>query len=329
VRKLATVMVAFLVLAPAAAASGGYVEVVDAAGHVLASATGPSFDYPADGTLVHVGHAVVGPAGVELNDVSVLGGAVSAQTIVLPRGTKAIRIVDLVGGGRQLAPRPDTLVPLGSSGYLVVAQQAVLQGSVGRVGLRVVLQANTFGATAGTQLLVGLPFSPQAGRSLADARAPSPLAVLGFASGAAVAAFVPAPGGLGAIGSGTGTLGERAVTIAGKVLGVAYRWGGAEPFTGFDCSGLEMYVYAQLGIPLTHYTGAQFGEGVPVAPGALEPGDLVFFDGSAAGPQHEGIYIGEGRFIHAPHTGDVVRIASLADPQYGLRYVGAVRPSVP
>src|SRR6266536_1587692 len=281
-------MVAFLVLAPAAAASGGYVEVVDAAGHVLASATGPSFDYPADGTLVHVGHAVVGPAGVELNDVSVLGGAVSAQTIVLPRGRKAIRIVDLVGGGRQLAPRPDTLVPLGSSGYLVVAQQAVLQGSVGRVGLRVVLQANTFGATAGTQLLVGLPFSPQAGRSLADARAPSPLAVLGFASGAAVAAFVPAPGGLGAIGSGTGTLGERAVTIA-----------------------------------------EQFGEGVPVAPGALEPGDLVFFDGSAAGPQHEGIYIGEGRFVHAPHTGDVVRIASLADPQYGLRYVGAVRPSVP
>jgi cell wall-associated NlpC family hydrolase len=90
-----------------------------------------------------------------------------------------------------------------------------------------------------------------------------------------------------------------------------------------------MFVYAQLGIQLTHYTGAQANEGVPVARGELEPGDLVFFDAGPRGPQHEGIYIGAGRFIHAPHTGDVVKISSLGDPRYGLRYAGAVRPTEP
>jgi cell wall-associated NlpC family hydrolase len=61
----------------------------------------------------------------------------------------------------------------------------------------------------------------------------------------------------------------------------------------------------------------------------LAPGDLVFFDANLAlGPQHEGIYIGEGRFIQAPHTGDVVKISSLDDPAYGLSFVGAVRPYV-
>jgi peptidoglycan DL-endopeptidase CwlO len=89
-----------------------------------------------------------------------------------------------------------------------------------------------------------------------------------------------------------------------------------------------MYVYAQLGVHLFHYTGTQFQEGMPVPIEALQPGDLVFFDRTAAGPQHEGIYIGNGEFIQAPHTGDVVKISSLTGPQYGLRYVGAVRPYV-
>ena len=86
-----------------------------------------------------------------------------------------------------------------------------------------------------------------------------------------------------------------------------------------------MYVYGQLGIPLTHYTGAQLHEGTPVPPEALQPGDLVFFDAGAFGiPGHEGMYIGGGLFIEAPHTGAVVRISSLN--RYANRYVGAVRP---
>jgi cell wall-associated NlpC family hydrolase len=87
-----------------------------------------------------------------------------------------------------------------------------------------------------------------------------------------------------------------------------------------------MYVYAQLGVSLTHYTGSQFYEGVRVPPDQLEPGDLVFFEPSARGPQHEGMYIGGGQFIQAPHTGDVVKISSLSEPSYLFGYVGAVRP---
>ena len=84
-------------------------------------------------------------------------------------------------------------------------------------------------------------------------------------------------------------------------------WGGASP-SGFDCSGLTMYVYAQLGIGLDHYTGSQCNAGPHVSISQLQPGDLVFF---YAGHDHVGIYMGGGLFIHAPHTGDVVEISSL------------------
>ena len=84
-------------------------------------------------------------------------------------------------------------------------------------------------------------------------------------------------------------------------------------------------MYSRLGISLGHYTGTQIHEGTPVPPSQLAPGDLVFFDASVFGtPGHEGMYIGGGMFIQAPHTGDVVRISSLAS--YADRYVGAVRP---
>jgi cell wall-associated NlpC family hydrolase len=110
------------------------------------------------------------------------------------------------------------------------------------------------------------------------------------------------------------------VGIAMQYLGVPYVWGGASP-GGFDCSGLVMYVYAQVGVSLPHYTGAQWGVGVPVAYSDLQPGDLVFFDGLG----HVGIYIGGGEFIHAPHTGDVVRIDSLSEGWYAATYDGARR----
>jgi cell wall-associated NlpC family hydrolase len=115
------------------------------------------------------------------------------------------------------------------------------------------------------------------------------------------------------------TLGGQAVAIAEQYLGVPYVWGGASP-SGFDCSGLTMYVYAQLGVSLPHNAAAQYGMGTPVPRDALEPGDLVFFDGLG----HVGIYVGGGSFIHAPHTGDVVRISSMTG-WYSSNYVGARR----
>lgn len=111
------------------------------------------------------------------------------------------------------------------------------------------------------------------------------------------------------------------VAIAMEYLGVPYQWGGASPETGFDCSGFIMYVYAKVGVGLPHYAAAQYGYGVPVSKDELEPGDLVFFDGLG----HNGIYIGAGQFIHAPHAGDVVKISGLSDPWYAATWVGARR----
>jgi cell wall-associated NlpC family hydrolase len=122
------------------------------------------------------------------------------------------------------------------------------------------------------------------------------------------------------------SLGTQAVAIAEQYLGIPYVWGKADPASGFDCSGLTMYVYAQLGIQLTHFAAAQFGQGMPVDPAQLQPGDLVFFEPRSSGPGHVGIYIGGDSFIAAPHSGDVVKISSLTDAASGLGFVGAVRP---
>jgi len=109
------------------------------------------------------------------------------------------------------------------------------------------------------------------------------------------------------------------VGIAMSYLGAPYVWGGASP-SGFDCSGFVMYVFAQVGVSLPHNAAAQYGYGTPVSRGSLQPGDLVFFDGLG----HVGIYVGGNSFIHAPHTGDVVKISSLSG-WYSSTYVGARR----
>jgi len=109
------------------------------------------------------------------------------------------------------------------------------------------------------------------------------------------------------------------VGIAMQYLGIPYRWGGASPSTGFDCSGFVMYVYAQVGVSLPHNAAMQYGYGSAVSRSELQPGDLVFFNGLG----HMGIYIGGNQFIHSPHTGDVVKISSITgwyeDTWYGAR----------
>ncbi len=120
--------------------------------------------------------------------------------------------------------------------------------------------------------------------------------------------YAPPPGKYGGV-----------VGIAMRYLGTPYVWGGASP-AGFDCSGFVMYVFAQVGVSLPHNAAAQYGYGMPVSMGQLQPGDLVFFNGLG----HDGIYIGGGQFIHSPHTGDVVKISSLTG-WYSSTFVGARR----
>jgi cell wall-associated NlpC family hydrolase len=112
----------------------------------------------------------------------------------------------------------------------------------------------------------------------------------------------------------------EAAQLALAYLGVPYLWGGSTP-TGFDCSGLVSYVYAQLGVALPHFAAAQWGFGVAVPTAELQPGDLVFFDKL----DHVGIYLGNDEFIDAPHTGSFVRIDTLSEPWYQKHYVGARR----
>lgn len=115
-------------------------------------------------------------------------------------------------------------------------------------------------------------------------------------------------------------LGDKIVRYAKHFLGVRYVYGGSSPRSGFDCSGFVRYVYQHFGITLAHSSYAQFQAGTRVARGGLKPGDLVFFDGEG----HVGIYIGSGRFIHAPHTGTRVSVASLGG-WYSGDYDGARR----
>ena len=125
-------------------------------------------------------------------------------------------------------------------------------------------------------------------------------------------------GGGGTIVDPGGSGRSAVVGIAQRYLGVPYVWGGAGP-SGFDCSGLTMYCYAQIGIGLSHGATDQQRASKPVPLSALQPGDLVFF-GSASYSHHVGIYVGGGSMIHAPHTGAVVSYGSISGAWIGGRF---------
>jgi cell wall-associated NlpC family hydrolase len=110
------------------------------------------------------------------------------------------------------------------------------------------------------------------------------------------------------------------VTYAASFRGVKYVYGGTNP-SGFDCSGFVQYVYAHFGVSIPRTSQQQYSVGTAVSVSNLQPGDLVFFHDNGSGPGHVGLYIGEGRMIHAPHTGDVVKIAPLEKGLVGARRV--------
>ena len=327
--SLVAVTLAVLFLAPAAFASSTYAKVIGPSGRVLAVGSDSAFNYPSDGSLVHIGSAMTSATGAALTDIQLLGGMVNVSEVdVFGNGRDSLGTI--AAAGRVLTPAPNKLIPLGSLGYLIVDQTAVSGGSVGRVALRLVVQSQATGAAPGTEILIGTPVSQTTAARHSErpgADSFDPLAVLGLSADTPGAVdFVPPPV------LGKGSIGEQAVAIAEQYLGVPYVWGGASPVTGFDCSGLRRsHVYAHLGgqaHPL-HPALHEYFEGLQIPLAQLAPGDLLFFDQNATlGPQHEGIYIGDGRFIQAPHTGDVVKISSLSDPAYGFSFVGAVRPYV-
>ena len=137
---------------------------------------------------------------------------------------------------------------------------------------------------------------------------------------------------LGACGSKpyrpTSQAGERQEVIeaARNMLGVPYRYGGSSPSRGFDCSGLVQYAHSQAGIEVPRTTGEQYRAALPLNRQALRPGDLVFFrTHKHRYVSHVGIYLGKGKFIHAPSSGKQVSIASLKDDYWRKRYTSGGR----
>jgi cell wall-associated NlpC family hydrolase len=119
---------------------------------------------------------------------------------------------------------------------------------------------------------------------------------------------------------------SEALLQALLAIGVDYQYGGNSPVTGFDCSGLVAHVYREAwGIRLPHSTKAQSEAGVPVSLAELQAGDLVFYDTLQRPYSHVGIYLGEGKFVHAPKTGTQVRIESLRSNYWAQRFNGARR----
>lgn len=116
---------------------------------------------------------------------------------------------------------------------------------------------------------------------------------------------------------------------AKKYLGLQYVWGGNSLKTGVDCSGLVQQVFKHFGIDLPRVTYEQIGQGAPVGIKGLRPGDLVFFDtdGSKEGPDHVGIYLGDGKMIHNPRPGKSVEIVNITKGYYMDRFMGGRRIS--
>jgi cell wall-associated NlpC family hydrolase len=116
---------------------------------------------------------------------------------------------------------------------------------------------------------------------------------------------------------------NRVIEIASQQVGVPYVWGGASP-SGFDCSGFVQYVFRAVGITLPRDVRRQYTHGVPVRREDLQPGDVIFFDHL----RHNGIYIGEGRLIHAARSSRSVAIASLSEGWFAHHWIGARRMSI-
>ncbi len=204
---------------------------------------------------------------------------------------------------RDLATQRRLLASIHKSIRTLVAQQAARERRIAREAReRIARQVALARRQAAAQVV-----TPAATAALpAPPAAPSP------------AEPAPAPAPAPAAPTAAPPVHESAASIAARYLGVPYVWGGSSP-SGFDCSGLVAYVYAQLGVSLPHYTVAQWNATLPISTTSLQPGDLVFFDGLG----HVGIYIGGGQFIHAPHTGTVVQIASLSG--YWIEHLDGAR----
>jgi len=118
--------------------------------------------------------------------------------------------------------------------------------------------------------------------------------------------------------------GDRAAFYATKMVGARYRFGGNNPKKGFDCSGLVQYSYKLAGSSVPRNTRYQFQNSRAIHRSELRKGDLLFFNQEGKRFSHVGIYIGNGRFVHAPSSGKRVRVSTLSNP-YWRKHLASTR----
>ena len=313
-----------------------------------ASDLGPS-GYPASASVVAFGSSSVSGSActgttVTLTSVSLFEGAVTATSVVATGGKGTVAGLE-IGGTPVSAVRGQT-IEVGNWGLLTIGEK------FGRVTAPLVLYLlQPHGALgAGTRIAVAFSAASEAAvsprgkrRTTHHSDQPTLTVSQRYAKGSSTGAThrrqakaldlpekQPYPFLIDGRGLAPAVRHNPVVAIAMRYLGIPYQWGGASPKTGFDCSGLVQYVFAQVGVPLVHFAASQYhaAGAVWVSPKRLEPGDLVFFtgsDGTRKEPGHVGIYVDDGYFIDAPHTGAFVRIDSLTDPRFAREYVAAKR----
>jgi cell wall-associated NlpC family hydrolase len=122
-----------------------------------------------------------------------------------------------------------------------------------------------------------------------------------------------------------GEMGVVAARTAERFVGIPYRWGGNTVVEGLDCSGFVRAVYNLCGVNIPRTSQEQFRTGDPVALEDLHQGDLVFFGDSPVKINHVGIYVGEGRFVHAPKRGDDIKVSAMDESYFSRRFMGGRR----
>lgn len=120
-------------------------------------------------------------------------------------------------------------------------------------------------------------------------------------------------------------LGAVAARTAERFVGIPYRWGGDTVVEGMDCSGFVRAVYNLCGVNIPRTSAEQYRAGDRVRKEDLKDGDLVFFGASVEQINHVGIYVGNGRFVHAPRRGEEIRVSALEEKYFNERFVGAKR----
>jgi cell wall-associated NlpC family hydrolase len=335
---------------PKSCVGGGAAAVVSPSHPAVALGTpasdlGPSA-FPASGSVVAFGSSTASGSTckgtkVDLASVSLFGGVVTADGLQATDGKGTLAGLKIDGTSVTLIA--GQTVPVESWGQLTAGE------TFGRLSAPLVLQLlEAYGSLpAGTRIALAFAAGPRVATHKTTSHSAASADHGQKTAGSGSQTHVknkskmqksqsppdfPATPYPFAVGGALGpAIRQNAVVSAAmQYLGIPYKWGGANPKTGFDCSGLVTYVFAQLGVSLPHYTVSQWDspDAIAVQPNRLQAGDLVFFtgsDGTRTAPGHVGIYVGNGYLIDAPHTGSFVRIDRLTDPRFADEYVGARR----